>query len=42
MERLTKKHYDGNGYYMRWYSHVDYGKTWLAYRSKPEEDSYND
>ena len=24
--------------HMRWYSHVDYGKTWLAYRQKPEED----
>ena len=23
--------------HMRWYSHADYGKTWLAYRSKPEE-----
>ena len=23
---------------MRWYSHADYGKTWLAYRQKPEED----
>ena len=22
---------------MRWYSHSDYGKTWLAYRQKPEE-----
>ena len=21
---------------------ADYGKTWLAYRQKPEEDSYND
>ena len=29
-------------FHMRWYSHVDYGKTWLAYRSKPEEDSSND
>ena len=25
-------------FHMRWYSHVDYGKTWLAYRQKPEED----
>ena len=24
-------------FHMRWYSHVDYGKTWLAYRQKPEE-----
>ena len=23
--------------HMRWYSHADYGKTWLAYRHKPEE-----
>ena len=23
--------------HMRWYSHADYGKTWLAYRQKPEE-----
>ena len=23
--------------HMRWYSHADYGKTWLAYRRKPEE-----
>ena len=23
--------------HMRWYSHADYGKTWLAYRKKPEE-----
>ena len=29
-------------FHMRWYSHVDYGKTWLAYRQKPEEDSSND
>lgn len=25
-------------FHMRWYSHADYGKTWLAYRQKPEED----
>ena len=24
-------------FHMRWYSHADYGKTWLAYRQKPEE-----
>lgn len=24
-------------FHMRWYSHADYGKTWLAYRHKPEE-----
>ena len=24
-------------FHMRWYSYVDYGKTWLAYRQKPEE-----
>ena len=24
-------------FHMRWYSHADYGKTWLAYRKKPEE-----
>lgn len=24
-------------FHMRWYSHADYGKTWLAYRRKPEE-----
>ena len=24
-------------FHLRWYSHVDYGKTWLAYRQKPEE-----
>lgn len=24
-------------FHMRWYSHTDYGKTWLAYRRKPEE-----
>ena len=24
-------------FHMRWYSHSDYGKTWLAYRQKPEE-----
>ena len=29
-------------FHMRWYSHADYGKTWLAYRRKPEEDSAND
>lgn len=29
-------------FHMRWYSHADYGKTWLAYRQKPEEDSSND
>ena len=23
-------------FHMRWYSHADYGKTWLAYRQKPE------
>ena len=23
--------------HMRWYSHADYGKTWLAYRQKPKE-----
>lgn len=28
-------------FHMRWYSHADYGKTWLAYRQKPEEDSAN-
>ena len=22
-------------FHMRWYSHADYGKTWLAYRQKP-------
>ena len=27
-------------FHMRWYSHVDYGKTWLAYRQKPEEDDH--
>ena len=27
-------------FHMRWYSHVDYGKTWLAYRRKPEEDDH--
>ena len=26
-------------FHMRWYSHADYGKTWLAYRRKPEEGS---
>ena len=26
-------------FHMRWYSHVDYGKTWLAYRQKPEEET---
>ena len=26
--------------HMRWYSHADYGKTWLAYRQKPEEDDH--
>ena len=26
--------------HMRWYSHADYGKTWLAYRQKPEEDKH--
>ena len=25
-------------FHMRWYSHADYGKNWLAYRQKPEED----
>lgn len=25
-------------FHMRWYSHADYGKTWLAYRSKPKEE----
>ena len=24
-------------FHMRWYSHADYGKTWLAYRQKPED-----
>lgn len=24
-------------FHMRWYSHADYGRTWLAYRSKPME-----
>gem|GEM_PF-1893498 len=24
-------------FHMRWYSHADYGKTWLAYSQKPEE-----
>ena len=24
-------------FHMRWYSHVYYGKTWLAYRQKPKE-----
>ena len=24
-------------FHMRWYSHADDGKTWLAYRQKPEE-----
>lgn len=27
-------------FHMRWYSHADYGKTWLAYRQKPEETSH--
>ena len=27
-------------FHMRWYSHVDYGKTWLAYRQKPEEGEH--
>ena len=27
-------------FHMRWYSNVDYGKTWLAYRRKPEEDDH--
>ena len=25
-------------FHMRWYSHVDYGKTWLAYRQQPAEE----
>lgn len=24
-------------FHMRWYSHADYGKTWLSFRQKPEE-----
>ena len=23
--------------HMRWYSYADYGKTWIAYRQKPEK-----
>lgn len=26
-------------FHMRWYSHVDYGKTWLAYRQQPAEEA---
>lgn len=26
-------------FHMRWYSRADYGKTWLAYRHKPEDDA---
>lgn len=28
-------------FHMRWYSHADYGKTWLAYRHKPKEETNN-
>ena len=29
-------------FHMRWYSYADYGKTWLAYRQKPEEDDHDE